>query len=266
MALTPDRFKDGDVSIAARSVELSVDLNGTGEFVFLCALNVDENFNDSIETWYDLCGEGQSNNAVINSDYEIPWSAKLTKGDLTDAFYQIADDPQARSNVDVRLDNTLMDVRTEFKGMISVSTVTGQAESIQEISGSIKVSSGKLNRTKGIPSVAKVPATGSLTIGSATATTIPFSYDFTLNDSNISTSRILLVDKTTGSTIDSLNPLVEGTAISGEFTTGIVASTTYILKMLIGFNTEITSQEVTTPSAGTTPQRAIPNTKNEKIK
>lgn len=153
MALAPSDFKENAVGSVAQVYELSIDLEETGEFETLCFTNCEETFNEDVQTWTESCGNGVSSSAPGTQDYEIAWEAVQRKGSLVNDIYKLKHDVQGRIGIPIRLDNTLMDVRTEFIGMITLDSAGGDTEDFAPISGTMKVSEGKINVITPIPTM-----------------------------------------------------------------------------------------------------------------
>lgn len=148
----PSEFTTNDVAAGFQAFKVEVDMTKAedptaGIFETLCYMSSGENINDNIISWDDFCGQGGTSNVIAGYDYEVPFSAKLRKGDLTDALHKARFDSLARSGVNVKITNTLMNEVAEFKGIITVSSVTVEPKDIMEISGSIKVYTGGITLT-----------------------------------------------------------------------------------------------------------------------
>lgn len=156
MALAKENFTDGSTAVVAQIYELSANITGdvtSDTYEFFCNTELEENFNEEIITKYTLCGEGTASNSLGGQDYEIPFEIEQTKGatELSQWAYKIKHDQIKRVNIPIRLDNTLLDVRTEFIGVILLDSAGGAAEEKALLSGTIKPYKGKIT-TGPIPS------------------------------------------------------------------------------------------------------------------
>lgn len=156
MALAKENFEDGSTALVAQVYELSANITGdvnSDQYEFFCNTELSENFNEEIITKYTLCGEGTASNSPGGQDYEIPFEIEQTKGEteLSQWAYKVKHEQIKRTNIPIRLDNTLHDVRTEFLGIILLDTAGGSAEEKALLSGTIKPYRGKVT-TGPIPS------------------------------------------------------------------------------------------------------------------
>lgn len=145
-------FTDGDKASGHEGWQIEIDLDkeSPGTYSVLCYTTSGENTNDQLESFYESCANGVSGNTIVAYDYEIPFEAIQTRNELTNELYKIMLDGNARSNIGIRVTNTLMDVQKIFKGSISISASVGSNE-LMKMSGTIKHYSGGIETISPIP-------------------------------------------------------------------------------------------------------------------
>lgn len=234
MALATNSFEEGATALVAQTYELSLQLpfNGEDEFTFICNTEVEEAFNEEIITTYTLCGEGAASNKPGGQDYEVAFEIDQVKGDeeLSQWVYRVKHDQNSRVNIPVRIDNTLMNTRTEFTGVIILDTAGGAAEETAMISGTIKPYSGSITVTtiEEETTPTEVPALATATASDIADVTANVNYNVVMNDDT--NLRIIVFPGTTeptGSEVGSVNLSADASDILAL--TGLTAETDYVV-------------------------------------
>lgn len=212
----PAEFVSGDKAPGHEGwkVEIALDKNDPEAYSVLCYTNSGENPNDQLETFYESCAAGVSGNIIIGQDYEIPYEAYLTKNGTTQEIYEALLTPGLRQNIGIRASNSLMNIQKVFKGLITVSSVTSAPNVGMKITGSIKHFSGGVTETKIDEDDIFVEAEGTITPGTPTDTTIPLTYDLTLNSASASDIKLII---SKGGTLVETVSAIAGTSQSCTF-------------------------------------------------
>lgn len=248
MALASNTFEEGATALVAQTYAISAKLpfNVTAdEYTFICNTSVEETFNEEIITKYTLCGEGAASNTPGGQDYEVPFEVAQTKGDteLSQWAYRAKHNQNARVNIPIRIDNTLMNTRTEFIGVFILDSAGGAAEEEAIISGTIKpyvgaITTSRIDDETTPPTT--TPATATATADTITDTTATINYDVTLNDD---TSVVI--------SVNGVEETVTATGTGSFDVTGLTAETAYDITMTSALNTTpITIGNFTTIASG----------------
>ena len=136
-------WNDGDTASASTSVTLELDIFKDGNWHVFCVNNLSETLSLNVETWQDFCSNGFSSNAITGM--ELEWSSDmiLKYGSSSLEFVKMRYDAMTSwNNVPMRITNTFIKQQVTVPITVTDFEFTLEAESLQQVSFTMKPFSG----------------------------------------------------------------------------------------------------------------------------
>lgn len=142
MAFGKDAFVDGDKATGAQAIAVYFDFNKDGTFVETCLTSAGEDVNQSVQTYMEICKNGQTSTNITGYDPEWKFKAMLTKGSISAEMWSKRYEPQTVSNIPMKITDTLIDEELNVNVTLLGFTITYSPGDLMEIEFSAKPTSG----------------------------------------------------------------------------------------------------------------------------
>lgn len=142
MAFGKDTFVDGDKATGAQAVAVYFDFAKDGTFVEACLTSAGEDVNQSVQTYMEICRNGQTSTNITGYDPEWKFKAMLSKGYITAEMWSKRYEPTTVANIPMKITNALIDEELNVNVTLLGFTITYSPGDLIEVEFSAKPTSG----------------------------------------------------------------------------------------------------------------------------